>query len=79
MFVLKNLVVYLTHFYVQYKITNPFLKRNTLKPEFKKSIFTLLKILRKLMDCTNVFCVIAVLLHAQKYHPDNYLGQAVLI
>lgn len=81
MFVLKDLVVDMTHFYAQYKSIEPFLKRKSPRKEGDKE-FLQSKEERKLLDglyecvlcaCCQTSCP------SYWWHPQEYLGPAVLM
>jgi len=80
MFVLKDLVVDMTNFYTQYKMIEPFLKRKTPKvgdAEFYQSQEDRAK-LDGLYEC--VLCAsCSTSCPSYWWHPDRYLGPAVLM
>ena len=81
MFVLKDLVVDLTHFYVQYKSIDPFLKRKTPKSEGQKEYYQSIEDRKKidgLYECVLCACCSSSC-PSYWWHPDKYLGPAVLM
>jgi len=81
MFVLKDLVVDLTHFYSQYKSIDPYLKRKTAKKEGQKEYLQTIddrKKLDGLYECVLCACCQATC-PSYWWHPNEYLGPAVLL
>ena len=81
MFVLKDLVVDMSHFYAQYKAIEPFLKRKTPKEdvnvEYTQSIEDR-KLLDGLYECVLCACCQSTC-PSYWWHPQDYLGPAVLM
>jgi len=81
MFVLKDLVVDMSHFYAQYKQIQPFLQRKTAKPdpnvEYSQSIEDR-KLLDGLYECVLCACCQSTC-PSYWWHPQDYLGPAVLM
>ena len=81
MFVLKDLVVDMSHFYAQYKSIEPFLKRKTEKKagdtENLQSIEER-KLLDGLYECVLCACCQSTC-PSYWWHPQDYLGPAVLM
>lgn len=81
MFVLKDLVVDMSHFYAQYKSIDPYLKRKTPKEpgqrEFLQSVEDR-KLLDGLYECVLCACCQSTC-PSYWWHPQDYLGPAVLM
>lgn len=81
MFVLKDLVVDMSHFYAQYKSIDPYLKRKTGKEpgqrEFLQSVEDR-KLLDGLYECVLCACCQSTC-PSYWWHPQDYLGPAVLM
>jgi len=81
MFVLKDLVVDMSHFYAQYKQIQPFLQRKTPKDdpnvEYSQSIEDR-KLLDGLYECVLCACCQSTC-PSYWWHPQDYLGPAVLM
>ena len=80
MFVLKDLVVDMSHFYAQYKSIEPFLKRKTPKvgeTEYLQSLEDR-KLLDGLYECVLCACCSSTC-PSYWWHPQDYLGPAVLM
>lgn len=81
MFVLKDLVVDMSHFYAQYKSIEPYLKRKTGKEpgqrEFLQSVEDR-KLLDGLYECVLCACCQSTC-PSYWWHPQDYLGPAVLM
>ena len=81
MFVLKDLVVDMSHFYAQYKQIQPFLQRKTPKEdvnvEYSQSIEDR-KLLDGLYECVLCACCQSTC-PSYWWHPQDYLGPAVLM
>ena len=81
MFVLKDLVVDMSHFYAQYKSIDPFLKRKTEKEpgqrEYLQSVEDR-KLLDGLYECVLCACCQSTC-PSYWWHPQDYLGPAVLM
>ena len=81
MFVLKDLVVDMSHFYAQYKSIEPFLKRKTEKAdpdtEYLQSTEDR-KLLDGLYECVLCACCSSTC-PSYWWHPQDYLGPAVLM
>ena len=81
MFVLKDLVVDMTNFYTQYKQIEPFLKRKNLKDEGATEYYQSeddRKKLDGLYECVLCACC-STSCPSYWWHPDRYLGPAVLM
>ncbi|CAI2376136.1 unnamed protein product [Moneuplotes crassus] len=81
MFVLKDLVVDMTHFYAQYKSIDPYLKRKTPKKEGEKEYFQSIEDRKKLdglYECVLCACC-TTSCPSYWWHPQEYLGPAVLM
>lgn len=81
MFVLKDLVVDMTHFYAQYKSIDPYLKRKTPKKEGEKEYFQSKEDRKKLdglYECVLCACC-TTSCPSYWWHPQEYLGPAVLM
>jgi len=81
MFVLKDLVVDMTHFYAQYKSIDPYLKRKTEKKEGDKEYIQTIEERKKLdglYECVLCACCSASC-PSYWWHPQEYLGPAVLM
>jgi succinate dehydrogenase (ubiquinone) iron-sulfur subunit len=81
MFVLKDLVVDMSHFYAQYKYIDPYLKRKTPKlpgqREYPQSVEDR-KLLDGLYECVLCACCQSTC-PSYWWHPQDYLGPAVLM
>eukprot|EP00354_Favella_ehrenbergii_P000283 CAMPEP_0170469372 /NCGR_PEP_ID=MMETSP0123-20130129/12222_1 /TAXON_ID=182087 /ORGANISM="Favella ehrenbergii, Strain Fehren 1" /LENGTH=320 /DNA_ID=CAMNT_0010736215 /DNA_START=21 /DNA_END=983 /DNA_ORIENTATION=- len=81
MFVLKDLVVDMSHFYAQYKQIQPFLQRKTPKDdvnvEYLQSVEDR-KLLDGLYECVLCACCQSTC-PSYWWHPQDYLGPAVLM
>jgi len=81
MFVLKDLVVDMSHFYAQYKQIQPFLQRKTAKEddnvEYLQSVEER-KLLDGLYECVLCACCQSTC-PSYWWHPQDYLGPAVLM
>ena len=81
MFVLKDLVTDMSHFYAQYKSIDPFLKRKTEKApdqrEYHQSVEDR-KLLDGLYECVLCACCQSTC-PSYWWHPQDYLGPAVLM
>lgn len=81
MFVLKDLVVDMTHFYAQYKSIDPYLKRKTPKKEGEKEHYQSQEDRKKLdglYECVLCACC-QTSCPSYWWHPQEYLGPAVLM
>ena len=81
MFVLKDLVVDLSHFYAQYKSIEPYLKRKTPKAEGQREYYQSeedRKLLDGLYECVLCACCQSTC-PSYWWHPQDYLGPAVLM
>ena len=81
MFVIKDLVVDMTHFYAQYKMIDPYLKRKTEKVEGEKEYLQSLEERAKLdglYECVLCACC-TTSCPSYWWHPQEYLGPAVLM
>ena len=81
MFVLKDLVVDMSHFYAQYKAIEPFLKRKTPKEDVNVEYTQSLedrKLLDGLYECVLCACCQSTC-PSYWWHPQDYLGPAVLM
>ncbi|CAI2375964.1 unnamed protein product [Moneuplotes crassus] len=81
MFVLKDLVVDMTHFYAQYKSIDPYLKRKTPKKEGEKEYYQSIEDRKKLdglYECVLCACC-STSCPSYWWHPQEYLGPAVLM
>jgi len=81
MFVLKDLVVDMSHFYAQYKSIEPFLKRKTEKENPDEEYYQSLedrKLLDGLYECVLCACCSSTC-PSYWWHPQDYLGPAVLM
>jgi succinate dehydrogenase (ubiquinone) iron-sulfur subunit len=81
MFVLKDLVVDMSHFYAQYKAIEPFLKRKTPKEDANMEYTQSLeerKLLDGLYECVLCACCQSTC-PSYWWHPQDYLGPAVLM
>ena len=81
MFVLKDLVVDMTHFYAQYKSIDPYLKRKTPKKEGEKEYYQSKEDRKKLdglYECVLCACC-QTSCPSYWWHPQEYLGPAVLM
>lgn len=81
MFVLKDLVVDMTHFYAQYKSIDPYLKRKTPKKEGEKEYYQSIEDRKKLdglYECVLCACC-TTSCPSYWWHPQEYLGPAVLM
>lgn len=80
MFVLKDLVVDMTNFYMQYKAIEPYLKRKTGKAEGQKEYLQTVDDRAKLdglYECVLCACC-STSCPSYWWHPDKYLGPAIL-
>jgi succinate dehydrogenase (ubiquinone) iron-sulfur subunit len=81
MFVLKDLVVDMTNFYTQYKSIEPFLKRKNPKTDPSVEFYQSQedrKLLDGLYECVLCACC-STSCPSYWWHPDRYLGPAVLM
>ncbi len=81
MFVLKDLVVDMSHFYAQYKSIDPYLKRKTPKAEGQREYFQSVedrKLIDGLYECVLCACCQSTC-PSYWWHPQDYLGPAVLM
>jgi len=81
MFVLKDLVTDMSHFYAQYKSIDPFLKRNTPKDDGQKEYFQSVddkKLLDSLCECVLCACCQSTC-PSYWWHPQIDLGPAILM
>lgn len=81
MFVLKDLVVDMTHFYAQYKSIDPYLKRKSPKKEGEKEYYQSKEDRQKLdglYECVLCACC-QTTCPSYWWHPQEYLGPAVLM
>ena len=81
MFVLKDLVVDMTHFYAQYKTIDPYLKRKHPKKEGEKEYYQSKEDRKKLdglYECVLCACC-QTTCPSYWWHPQEYLGPAVLL
>lgn len=81
MFVLKDLVVDMTHFYAQYKSIDPYLKRKSPKAEGEKEFYQSKEDRKKLdglYECVLCACC-STSCPSYWWHPQEYLGPAVLM
>jgi succinate dehydrogenase (ubiquinone) iron-sulfur subunit len=81
MFVLKDLVVDMTNFYMQYKSIEPFLKRKTPKAPGQREYYQSQEDRKKLdllYECVLCACCSSSC-PSYWWHPDKYLGPAVLM
>jgi succinate dehydrogenase (ubiquinone) iron-sulfur subunit len=81
MFVLKDLVTDMSHFYAQYKSIDPYLMRKTEKAEGQKEYFQTVeerKLLDGLYECVLCACCQSTC-PSYWWHPQDYLGPAVLM
>lgn len=81
MFVLKDLVVDMSHFYAQYKSIEPFLKRKTGKEPGQREFYQSVedrKLLDGLYECVLCACCQSTC-PSYWWHPQDYLGPAVLM
>jgi succinate dehydrogenase (ubiquinone) iron-sulfur subunit len=81
MFVLKDLVTDMSHFYAQYKSIDPFLKRKTEKAEGQREYLQTVedrKLLDGLYECVLCACCQSTC-PSYWWHPQDYLGPAVLM
>lgn len=81
MFVLKDLVVDMSHFYAQYKYIDPYLKRKTPKAPGQREYFQSVedrKLLDGLYECVLCACC-QTTCPSYWWHPQDYLGPAVLM
>lgn len=81
MFVLKDLVVDMSHFYAQYKSIDPFLKRKHEKKEGEREYLQSVddrKLLDGLYECVLCACCQSTC-PSYWWHPQDYLGPAVLM
>lgn len=81
MFVLKDLVVDMTNFYSQYKSIEPYLKRKEEKEEGATEYYQSQddrKVLDGLYECVLCACC-STSCPSYWWHPDRYLGPAVLM
>lgn len=81
MFVLKDLVTDMSHFYAQYKSIDPFLKRKTEKTPEQKEYYQSVedrKLLDGLYECVLCACCQSTC-PSYWWHPQDYLGPAVLM
>jgi succinate dehydrogenase (ubiquinone) iron-sulfur subunit len=81
MFVLKDLVVDMSHFYSQYKQINPYLMRKNVKKEGQKEYLQSTqerKLLDGLYECVLCACCQSTC-PSYWWHPQDYLGPAVLM
>lgn len=81
MFVLKDLVVDMTHFYAQYKSIDPYLLRKTPKKEGEKEYYQSKEDRKKLdglYECVLCACC-QTSCPSYWWHPQEYLGPAVLM
>ena len=81
MFVLKDLVVDMSHFFAQYKSIDPYLKRKTPKAEGEKEYYQSeedRKLLDGLYECVLCACCQSTC-PSYWWHPQDYLGPAVLM
>jgi len=81
MFVLKDLVVDMSHFYSQYKQINPYLMRKSAKEEGQREYLQSTeerKLLDGLYECVLCACCQSTC-PSYWWHPQDYLGPAVLM
>ena len=81
MFVLKDLVTDMSHFYAQYKSIDPFLKRKHEKVEGEREYLQTVedrKLLDGLYECVLCACCQSTC-PSYWWHPQDYLGPAVLM
>lgn len=81
MFVIKDLVVDMTHFYAQYKMIDPYLKRKTDKEPGQKEYYQSQEDREKidgLYECVLCACCSSTC-PSYWWHPQEYLGPAVLM
>lgn len=81
MFVVKDLVVDMTHFYAQYKSIDPYLKRKTPKKPGQREYFQSKEDRQKidgLYECVLCACC-STSCPSYWWHPSEYLGPAVLM
>jgi succinate dehydrogenase (ubiquinone) iron-sulfur subunit len=81
MFVLKDLVVDMSHFYNQYKSIDPYLKRKTPKTPGQREYYQSVedrKLLDGLYECVLCACCQSTC-PSYWWHPQDYLGPAVLM
>ena len=81
MFVLKDLVTDMSHFYAQYKSIDPFLMRKTEKAPGQKEYYQSVedrKLLDGLYECVLCACCSSTC-PSYWWHPQDYLGPAVLM
>lgn len=81
MFVLKDLVVDMTHFYSQYKSIDPYLKRKSEKEVGQKEYYQSIEDRKKLdglYECVLCACCSSTC-PSYWWHPQEYLGPAVLM
>lgn len=81
MFVLKDLVTDMSHFYAQYKSIEPYLKRKTPKEPGQKEFLQSVedrKLLDGLYECVLCACCQSTC-PSYWWHPQDYLGPAVLM
>lgn len=81
MFVLKDLVTDMSHFYAQYKSIDPFLKRKSPKAEGQREYLQSVedrKLLDGLYECVLCACCQSTC-PSYWWHPQDYLGPAVLM
>lgn len=81
MFVLKDLVTDMSHFYAQYKSIDPYLKRKTPKEPGQREFYQSAedrKLLDGLYECVLCACCQSTC-PSYWWHPQDYLGPAVLM
>ena len=81
MYVVKDLVVDMTHFYAQYNMIDPYLKRKTPKPEGQREYYQSVedrKLIDGLYECVLCACC-QTSCPSYWWHPQEYLGPAVLM
>ena len=81
MFILRDLVVDMTNFYTQYKSIEPYLQRKNPKPEGQKEYYQSKEDRDKidgLYECVLCACC-STSCPSYWWHPDEYLGPAVLM
>ena len=81
MFVLKDLVTDMSHFYAQYKSIEPYLKRKTPKEPGQREFYQSAedrKLLDGLYECVLCACCQSTC-PSYWWHPQDYLGPAVLM
>jgi len=81
LFVIKDLVVDMTHFYSQYKLIHPYLMRKTPRKYNQKEYYQSLEDrdkLEGLSECVLCACC-STSCPSYWWHPEEYLGPAVLM